>query len=255
MTELMTLAADPAAWLALVTLIAMEVVLGIDNLIFISILTNKLPEAQRARARRVGISLALIMRLALLGTVAVIVRLTNPLFTVFGHGFSWRDLILLAGGLFLIWKATKEIHHNTDPDSGPELFESSPVSMSFAAAIGQIIVLDIVFSIDSIITAVGMTDHIPIMVVAVIITVGIMMFAAGPLANFINNNPTIVMLALGFLLLIGTTLVADAFGVHVPKPYIYSAMAFSVLVELLNMRARRIRQRRKEAKAASERAA
>ena len=250
MTQLMTLAADPAAWLALVTLIAMEVVLGIDNLIFISILTNKLPEDQRARARRVGISLALVMRLALLGTVAVIVRLTNPLFTVFGHGFSWRDLILLAGGLFLIWKATKEIHHNTDPDAGPELLESSAAGLGFAAAIGQIIVLDIVFSIDSIITAVGMTDHIPIMVVAVIVTVGIMMFAAGPLAAFIHNNPTIVMLALGFLLLIGTTLVADAFGVHVPKPYIYSAMAFSVLVELLNMRARRVRQRRKGAKAA-----
>jgi predicted tellurium resistance membrane protein TerC len=244
MNELLVLASDPAAWLALVTLIAMEVVLGIDNLIFISILTNKLPEAERARARRIGISLALIMRLALLGTVAIIVRLTNPLFTIFGNGFSWRDLILLAGGLFLIWKATKEIHHNTDPDPGPDMFESAPVAMGFAAAIGQIIVLDIVFSIDSIITAVGMTDHIPIMVVAVVVTVAIMLFAAGPLANFINNNPTIVMLALGFLLLIGTTLVADAFGVHVPKPYIYSAMAFSVLVELLNMQARRARQRK-----------
>jgi predicted tellurium resistance membrane protein TerC len=247
MNDLLLLAADPAAWLALVTLIAMEVVLGIDNLIFISILTNKLPEAQRDRARRVGISLALLMRLALLGTVAVIVRLTSPLFTLFGHGFSWRDLILLAGGLFLIWKATKEIHHNSDPDSGDELFESSnPAVMGFAAAIGQIIVLDIVFSIDSIITAVGMTDHIPIMVVAVVVTVGIMMFAAGPMARFISSNPTIVMLALGFLLLIGTTLVADAFGVHVPKAYIYSAMAFSVLVELLNMRARRARMRRKK---------
>jgi len=249
MNDLLQLAADPAAWLALVTLIAMEVVLGIDNLIFISILTNKLPEAQRDRARRVGISLALVMRLALLGTVALIVRLTTPIFTLFDHGFSWRDLILLAGGLFLIWKATKEIHHNSDPDSGDELFESSnPVVMGFAAAIGQIIVLDIVFSIDSIVTAVGMTDHIPIMVVAVIITVGIMMFAAGPMARFINNNPTIVMLALGFLLLIGTTLVADAFGVHVPKAYIYSAMAFSVMVELLNMRARRARMRRKKEK-------
>jgi len=249
MNELLLLATDPAAWLALVTLIAMEVVLGIDNLIFISILTNKLPEEQRARARRVGISLALVMRLALLGTVAVIVRLTMPLFTVFGHGFSWRDLILLAGGLFLIWKATKEIHHNADPDPGDDMFESSSTAvLGFGAAIGQIIVLDIVFSIDSIVTAVGMTDHIPIMVVAVIITVGIMLFAAGPLANFINQNPTIVMLALGFLLLIGTTLVADAFGVHVPKAYIYSAMAFSVLVELLNMRARRARQRLRQAK-------
>ena len=243
MENLLTLAADPAAWLALVTLIAMEVVLGIDNLIFISILTNKLPVEHRARARRIGISLALIMRLALLGMVAVIVRMTAPVITVFGHSFSWRDLILLGGGLFLIWKATKEIHHNTDPKHGPDVFE--PVSnVGFTAAIGQIIVLDIVFSVDSIITAVGMTDHVPIMVIAVVVTVAIMLFAATPLANFINNNPTIVMLALGFLLLIGTTLVGEAFGAHIPKGYIYSAMAFSVMVELLNMRARRARERK-----------
>src|SRR6185369_10490128 len=185
-------------------------------------------------------------------TVALIVRMTEPVFTLFGHGFSWRDLILLAGGLFLIWKATKEIHHNSDPDAGDDMFEPAPSRLGFGAAIGQIILLDIVFSIDSIVTAVGMTDHIPIMVVAVVITVGIMLFAAGPLANFINRNPTLVMLALGFLLLIGTTLVADAFGVHVPKGYIYSAMAFSVLVELLNMQARRARHKRKEAKAAEK---
>jgi predicted tellurium resistance membrane protein TerC len=254
MTELATLAADPAAWIALLTLIAMEVVLGIDKLIFISILTNKLPEEHRARARRVGIALALIMRLALLSMVALIVRMTTPVFTLIGHGFSWRDLILLAGGLFLIWKATKEIHHNTDPDRVPDVFEPK-ARMGFAAAIGQIIVLDIVFSIDSIITAVGMTDHVPIMIIAVVVTVAIMMFAATPLANFINNNPTLVMLALGFLLLIGTTLVADAFGVHVPKGYIYSAMAFSVMVEVLNMRARRARQKRKREQAAAEKAA
>ena len=207
MQDLLTLATDPAAWIALVTLIAMEVVLGIDNLVFISILTNKLPEQHRVRARRLGISLALVMRLALLGMVALIVKMTTPVLTVFGHGFSWRDLILLAGGLFLIWKATREIHHNTDADPGPDVFEPA-TSLGFAAAIGQIIVLDIVFSVDSIITAVGMTDHVPIMVVAVIITVGIMMFAANPLANFIHNNPTLVMLALGFLLMIGTMLVA-----------------------------------------------
>jgi predicted tellurium resistance membrane protein TerC len=173
--------------------------------------------------------------------------MTQPVFSISGHGFSWRDLILMAGGLFLIWKATKEIHHNTDPDTGPDMFEPTVSRMGFGAAIGQIILLDIVFSIDSIVTAVGMTDHIPIMVTAVIITVIIMMFAAGPLANFIQNNPTLVMLALGFLLLIGTTLVADAFGVHVPKAYIYSAMAFSVLVELLNMMARKARRRRRPA--------
>jgi predicted tellurium resistance membrane protein TerC len=222
-------------------------VLGIDNLVFIAILTNKLPETQRDKARRLGIGLALVLRLALLGTVALIVRMTEPLFGIFGNEFSWRDLILLAGGLFLIWKATKEIHHNTDPDHGPDMFE--PASrMGFNAAIGQIIVLDIVFSIDSIVTAVGMTDHIPIMVIAVVVTVIIMMFAAGPLANFIQNNPTLVMLALGFLLLIGTMLVADAFGVHIPKAYIYSAMAFSVLVELLNMMARKARHRRESSR-------
>ncbi len=242
MNSLTTLAADPAAWLALATLIAMEVVLGIDNLIFISILTNKLPEEHRTKARRVGISLALIMRLALLGMVALIVKMTAPVFEVWGNAFSWRDLILLAGGLFLIWKATKEIHHNTDTSETPDVFEPK-ASLGFAAAIGQIIVLDIVFSVDSIITAVGMTDHIPIMVIAVVVTVGIMLFAATPLANFINNNPTIVMLALGFLLMIGTTLVAEAFGVHVPKGYIYTAMGFSVLVELLNMRSRKARAR------------
>ncbi len=254
MDSILPLLSDPSAWLALVTLIAMEVVLGIDNLVFIAILTNKLPEAQRDKARRIGIALALILRLALLGTVALIVRMTAPVFTVFGNEFSWRDLILLAGGLFLIWKATKEIHHNTDPEHGPDMFEPSASRLGFSAAIGQIILLDIVFSVDSIITAVGMTDHIPIMVAAVVITVAVMMFAAGPLANFIHHNPTLVMLALGFLLMIGTTLVADAFGFHVPKGYIYSAMAFSVLVELLNMRARKARQRRKPGEAAAERA-
>jgi predicted tellurium resistance membrane protein TerC len=249
MHSLLTLAADPATWLALATLIAMEVVLGIDNLIFISILTNKLPPEHRVRARRIGISLALIMRLALLGMVALIVKMTTPVFELFGHAFSWRDLILLAGGLFLIWKATKEIHHNTDTSPGPDVFEPA-AGLGFAAAIGQIIVLDIVFSVDSIITAVGMTDHVPIMVVAVVVTVVIMMFAATPLANFIHNNPTLVMLALGFLLMIGTMLVAEAFGMHVPKGYIYCAMAFSVLVELLNMRARRVRQRNSAAQGA-----
>jgi predicted tellurium resistance membrane protein TerC len=230
---------DPAGWIALITLIAMEIVLGIDNLIFISILTNKLPQHQRARARRIGIGLALILRLALLGTVAVIVQLTTPLFTLFDHGFSWRDLILIAGGLFLVWKATKEIHHNVDPDPGPDMFDGRQKSLGFTTAIGQILVLDLVFSIDSIITAVGMTDHIPIMVIAVIVTVGIMLVAATPLANFIHANPTLVMLALGFLLLIGTTLIADGFGVHVPKGYVYAAMAFSTMVEGLNMLARR----------------
>jgi predicted tellurium resistance membrane protein TerC len=251
----MQLAADPAAWVALVTLIAMEVVLGIDNLIFISILTNKLPEADRERARRIGIGLALIMRLALLSTIAIIVQLTEPLFTAFGHGFSWRDLILIAGGLFLVWKATKEIHHNVDPDETGDVFDTRVATMAFSAAIGQIILLDLVFSIDSIITAVGMTDHIPIMVIAVVVTVLIMMMAATPLANFIQANPTIVMLALSFLLMIGMALIADGFGFHVPKGYIYAAMGFSALVEGLNMLARTRAKRKKKAELANQPAA
>ena len=238
------LAADPAAWAALLTLIAMEVVLGIDNLIFISILTNKLPEHQRANARRIGIGLALIFRLALLGIIAIIVSLTAPLFSLLGHGFSWRDLILIAGGLFLVWKATKEIHHRVDPDPTPNVFDRRSASLGFAAALGQIIILDLVFSIDSIITAVGMTPHIEIMVIAVIVAVIAMLVAATPLSEFIGRNPTIVMLALGFLLMIGMVLIAEGFGAHVPKGYIYAAMAFSALVEWLNTLARQARKRR-----------
>jgi predicted tellurium resistance membrane protein TerC len=244
MDYILALTADPAAWVALATLVVMEVVLGIDNLIFISILTNKLPPHQQATARRIGISLALILRLGLLGTIAIIVQLTEPLFTAFGHGFSWRDLILVAGGLFLVWKATKEIHHNVDPDHGPDLFDSGKVQMSFASAIVQILLLDLVFSIDSIITAVGMTDHVPIMVIAVVAAVTVMLLAADPLARFIQANPTVVMLALGFLLMIGMVLIAEGFGAHVPKGYIYAAMAFSALIEGLNMLSRRSRKPR-----------
>ncbi|WP_029006176.1 TerC family protein [Azorhizobium doebereinerae] len=243
MDYLVQLASDPAAWIALVTLVAMEVVLGIDNLVFISILTNKLPADQRSRGRRIGIGLALILRLGLLSTVAVIVQLTTPILTVFGQGFSWRDLILIAGGLFLVWKATKEIHHNVDPHPGADMFESGKVTISFSAAIVQILMLDLVFSIDSIITAVGMTEHIPIMVIAVIVAVLTMLLAADPLARFIEANPTVVMLALGFLIMIGMTLIAEGFGAHVPKGYIYAAMAFSAAVEGLNMMSRRAKGR------------
>ena len=244
MESLIELFLQPATWAALITLIAMEVVLGIDNLIFISILTNKLPESQREKARRIGIGLALLMRLGLLATVAFIVTLVKPVIELFGQGFSWRDIILIAGGLFLVWKATKEIHHSVDPDPSGDVFDTSKAVMSFGSAITQIILLDLVFSIDSIITAVGMTEHVPIMVVAVIVAVGCMLLAADPLANFIDKNPTVVMLALGFLLMIGTTLIAEGFGAHVPKGYIYAAMAFSVLVEVLNMLSRRARRRR-----------
>jgi predicted tellurium resistance membrane protein TerC len=251
MGDLLTLAADPSAWAALVTLIAMEVILGIDNLIFIAILTNKLPEPQRPLARRVGLGLALVMRLALLGTIAIIVQLTSPIFSLFGHGFSWRDLILIAGGLFLVWKATKEIHHRVDPDPEPDLFNRQTATLGMAAALGQIILLDLVFSIDSIITAVGMTQHVEIMVIAVVVAVIAMMVAATPLSNFISANPTVVMLALGFLLMIGMVLMAEGFGAHVPKGYIYAAMAFSVAVEGLNILARRARRKRQAGKAGS----
>ena len=243
MEALLPLAAEPATWAALAALILMEVVLGIDNLIFIAILTNRLPEHQRALGRRIGIGLALILRLVLLGSIAFIVTLTTPIFSVLGQEFSWRDLILIAGGLFLVWKATKEIHHRVDPDPGPDLFDRKDVSLGFAAAMGQIVLLDLVFSIDSIITAVGMTEHVPIMVIAVIVAVLSMMLAATPLANFINANPTIVMLALGFLMMIGTALIAEGFGAKVPKGYIYAAMAFSALVEGLNMLERRARRK------------
>ena len=244
MEELLTLARDPHAWAALATLIVMEVVLGIDNLIFISILTNKLPERQRSAARRAGIGLAVILRLGLLAGVAFIVQLTAPLFTLFDHGFSWRDLILIAGGLFLIWKATTEIHDNVAGEHPGQPAATGVAGVTMAGVIGQILVLDLVFSLDSIITAVGMTDDIPIMVAAVLVAVGLMLLAADPLARFIGNNPTIVMLALGFLLMIGGTLLAEGMGVKIPKGYIYAAMAFSALIEGLNMMARRRRRKK-----------
>lgn len=244
MEYLLELAVSPAAWVALATLVVMEVVLGIDNLIFISILTNKLPEQQRPKARRLGISMALILRLALLSTVAFIVKLTAPVIEVFGQAFSWKDMILIAGGLFLVWKATTEIHHSFDEKTEQEKSVASTVSLNMAAAIGQILMLDIVFSIDSIITAVGMTEHLPIMVIAVVAAVVVMLVAAEPLARFINDNPTIVMLALGFLIMIGMTLIAEGFGAHVPKGYVYTAMAFSAGIEALNMLSRRSRQKR-----------
>lgn len=248
MEYLLQLAASPAAWVALATLIVMEIVLGIDNLIFISILTNKLPEQYRTKARRIGIGMALILRLGLLGTIAYIVQLTTPVFEVLGKAFSWKDMILIAGGLFLVWKATSEIHHSMTPQMEEKADSvSSKVTLGFAAAIGQILMLDLVFSIDSIITAVGMTEHLPIMVIAVVVAVMVMLLASEPLAKFINDNPTVVMLALAFLIMIGMTLIAEGFGAHVPKGYVYAAMAFSATVETLNIVARQIRERRQAA--------
>ncbi|BBD97440.1 TerC family protein [Sphingobium amiense] len=258
MDSLIAAFTDPTAIAALIALVVMEVVLGIDNLVFISILTNKLPEAQRPRARRIGIGLALGMRLVLLSMIAWLVGLTQTVIDLgisgpldqhgaptFETALSWRDLILIAGGLFLIWKATKEIHHNVDPAGGDDVLDSkSVVTMSFGSAIVQIILLDMIFSLDSILTAVGMTDNLAVMVIAVIVAVTVMMIAADPLANFIARNPTVVMLALGFLLMIGAVLIADGFGVHVPKGYIYAAMAFSTLVEVLNIFARKAKARK-----------
>jgi predicted tellurium resistance membrane protein TerC len=248
-----TFLTSPEGWAAMVTLIAMEVVLGIDNLIFISILTNKLPSEHRVKARRLGIGAALIMRLILLSTIAYVVGLTEPIITAFDKGFSWRDLILIAGGLFLIWKATKEIHHTVDPQDQKDEIVTHTINVSLGGAIFQILLLDLVFSVDSIITAVGMTDHLVIMYVAVIVAIAVMLVAATPVADFIERNPTIVMLALGFLLMIGTTLIADGLGFHVPKGYIYAAMAFSALVEGLNMLARHRAGRGETGHAASER--
>lgn len=259
MDSLMALAADPAAWAALIALVVMEVVLGIDNLVFISILSNKLPEEQRSRARKIGIGLALGMRLALLSTIAFLVGLTQPVFSLpfqgpvdpvhgvpmFEMNFSWRDLILIAGGLFLLWKATTEIHEKVDVESTHGVMDvKGRVAANFGAVIVQILLLDLVFSVDSILTAVGMTDHLPIMIIAVVVAVAVMLLAADPLANFIHENPTVVMLALGFLLMIGVTLIADGFGFHVPKGYIYAAMAFSGLVEGLNMASRNAARRK-----------
>ena len=256
MGDLAALVTSPEAWIALLTLIVMEVVLGVDNLVFVSILSNKLPEASRGRARRIGIGLALALRLVLLSGIAFIVGLTQPVLTLpfavpslaDGHplvdlAFSWRDLILLAGGLFLVWKATSEIHHTMDPEETGELLDKkNRAALTFGSAIVQILLLDVVFSIDSILTAVGMTEHLPIMMAAVIVAVGLMLVASGPLARFIHANPSVVMLALGFLLMIGATLIAEAFGVHVPKGYIYAAMAFSGVVEGLNMASRKRRK-------------
>lgn len=258
MESLLGLASDPAVWAALLALVVMEVVLGIDNLIFISILSNKLPPEQQARARKMGIGLALGLRLLLLSGIAWLVGLTAPLFDLgivgaagpdgrpsFDTAFSARDLILIGGGLFLLWKATKEIHHNIDSEASGELLDRKggrPVS--FASVITQILLLDMVFSIDSILTAVGMTDRLPVMVIAVIAAVAVMLLAADPLAKFIADNPTVVMLALGFLLMIGAVLIADGFGVHVPKGYIYAAMAFSAFVEMLNIAGRKARVRK-----------
>jgi predicted tellurium resistance membrane protein TerC len=228
---------DPQAWIALLTLTVLEIVLGIDNVIFISILAGKLPAEQQAKARTTGLAAAMIMRILLLLSLAWIVRLTAPLFTLFGTEISGRDLILIAGGLFLIGKATHEIHDKLEGEEGGKAARVMP---TFASVITQIMLLDIVFSLDSVITAVGMARHLGVMIIAVVIAVAIMLVAAGPISGFVDRHPTVKVLALSFLLLIGMALLAEGFDVHIPKGYIYFAMGFSVFVEILNVRLRGI---------------
>jgi predicted tellurium resistance membrane protein TerC len=227
---------DPQVWIALATLTLLEVVLGIDNVIFISILAGKLPVNQQQKARRLGLGLALITRIALLFSLVWIARLTKPLFAMFGHDFSGRDLILLGGGLFLIAKATHEIHEKLEGEEG---HSSARVAPSFRAVIVQILLLDVVFSLDSVITAVGMAQHLWVMIAAVIIAVCIMMFSAESISGFVNRHPTVKMLALSFLLLIGMSLVAEGFEFHIPKGYVYFAMGFSIFVEIMNLQLRK----------------
>ena len=230
---------NPEIWLSLVTLSALEIVLGIDNLVFIAILTGRLPAHQRALGRKVGLALALITRLMLLATLAWIVGLTQPLFSVAGKGFSWRDIILIAGGLFLLYKATVEIHEMVEKEEEEPDSPHGAAGVTFQGVVLQIAVIDIIFSLDSVITAVGMAQHLSIMVIAVIVAVIFMMFFAKYISDFVHQHPTVKMLALAFLLLIGVTLIADGFGQHISKGYIYFAMAFSVFVEMLNLRLRR----------------
>jgi predicted tellurium resistance membrane protein TerC len=240
------LLSDPQAWASLLTLTALEIVLGIDNVIFLSIVTGKLPEHQQRQARIIGLALAALMRIGLLMAITWIIGLTAPLLTLGDYVLSWRDVVLIAGGVFLLAKGTIEIHHQTE--GGEAGGQAKATSM--ASAIVQIVLLDIVFSIDSVITAVGMAQHLPIMVAAVLISVAVMLLAAAPVSTFVNRHPTVKMLALSFLLLVGVALIADGLHFHIPRGYLYFAIAFSIGVEMLNLLAARARTRRREAKAA-----
>ncbi|MBK8906455.1 MAG: TerC family protein [Rhodospirillales bacterium] len=247
---MLSLLSDPQAWASLVTLTALEVVLGIDNIIFLSIVTSRLPEHQQRAARRVGLGLAAGMRVALLVGIAWIIGLTAPIFTVFDHTVSWRDLVLGGGGLFLLVKGTMEIHHMVE---GQE--EGAAIrTVTFASAILQIVLLDVVFSLDSVITAVGMAQHLPVMIAAVLIAVAVMLLAAEPVSRFVNTHPTVKMLALSFLLLVGVALIADGLHFHIPRGYLYFAIAFSILVETLNRLAARASSRSRARKAAKKEA-
>ena len=238
----MTWLSDPDIWASLLTLTALEIVLGIDNIIFLSIVTAGLAPDRRRSAQRLGLALALILRIVFLVSIAWIIGLTAPIFSAFGHTVSWRDFILIGGGLFLLYKGTLEIHHDVEGRADADE-ERKLKPASYAAVIGQIIVLDVVFSLDSIITAVGMTDNVPVMIAAVVIAIAVMMFAAGPVGDFIQRHPTTKMLGLSFLLLVGMALIADGFHFHIPREYLYFAIAFSALVEGLNILAKERRRR------------
>ncbi len=227
---------SPEAWVALATLTILEIVLGIDNIVFISILADKLPKHIQARARRTGLILAMVSRIGLLATISLIMRLTEPWFSLFGHPFSGRDFILAGGGLFLLTKATREIHHRLE---GEDESGDTARSVSYGAVIFQIAVMDMVFSLDSVVTAVGLAEDFQVMVIAIVLAVVVMMIAANPVAKFVNEHPTVKMLALSFLLLLGMILIAEGFGQHIPKGYIYFAMGFSIFVEALNLRVRK----------------
>lgn len=241
MIEMLT---DPGLWAAFATLTVLEIVLGIDNIIFLSIVSGRLPAHQQQAARRIGLALALLMRIALLSSIAWIAGLTTPIATVAGFALSWRDLVLGAGGLFLVYKGTHEIHNTMEGEES----DSAKGSITFPAAIFQIVVLDIVFSLDSVITAVGMTDNLPVMIAAIVVAILVMLLAAEPVSGFVNRHPTVKMLALGFLLLIGVALIADAAHFHIPRGYLYFAIAFSGLIEVLNLLSSRRRKKQREAK-------
>jgi predicted tellurium resistance membrane protein TerC len=238
---MLELLADPNVWIAFATLTVMEIVLGIDNIVFISVLVSRLPKEQADKARKLGLALALIFRILLLLVISWIISLTQPVITAFGLDLSWKDLILIAGGVFLVYKATHEMHAAIEEPHETNIAKQA--TGAFAAVIGQIIVIDMVFSIDSIVTAVGMAEHVEVMIAAVIVAVGVMFVASGPVAKFVSEHPTTKMLALAFLLMIGAALIADGIGFHIPRSYLYAAMAFSTVVEVLNVVAQRNRKK------------
>ncbi len=241
--ELLT---DPNAWASLLTLTALEIVLGIDNLLFLTIVTDRLPKQQALQARRIGLGLALAGRIALLFAISWIIGITEPVVELFGEAWSWRDAILLIGGFFLLYKGTTEIHKAVEGDE--EAQSRGRAGMSFAMAIVQIAVLDLIFSLDSVLTAVGMAEHLPVMIAAVTIAIAVMLVAAGPLSEFVSRHPTVKMLALSFVILVGVALIADALHFHIPRGYIYTAIAFSIMVEFLNLSAQARRKRRRQAR-------